>query len=119
MTRRLRQCHRLSVTPDEHRTSTWAWAWAWVAHTVEIYEVRSNSMTVDAQTWITRYSEILGVTPPSDEEIEALLALAGVAAHASERTAAPVSCWVAAKANKSAEEALRAAERLASSLQQA
>jgi len=73
-------------------------------------------MTVDAQTWITRYAEILGVTPPSPTEIEALLALAGVAAHASERMSAPVSCWVAAKANKTAEEALAAAEELAGSL---
>ena len=75
-------------------------------------------MTVEAKTWIARYSEILGVTPPSDAEIDALLALAGVAAHASERTAAPVSCWLAARANKSTEEALTAAEGLATSLPQ-
>jgi hypothetical protein len=74
-------------------------------------------MTVDAQTWLLRYSEILGVDPPSKTEIEALLALAGVAAHASERTAAPVSCWVAARAEKSADEALVAAEALASTLE--
>jgi hypothetical protein len=74
-------------------------------------------MTVDAQTWLMRYSEILGVAPPSEAEIEALLALAGVAAHASERAAAPVSCWVAARAKKSADEALTAAETLASSIQ--
>ena len=73
-------------------------------------------MTIDAQNWLMRYSEILGVTPPNDAEIEALLALAGVAAHASERTAAPVSCWVAARANLSAQQALSAAEALASSL---
>jgi hypothetical protein len=81
------------------------------------YNVRSNSMTVDAETWITRFSEILGVTPPSGAELEELLALAGVAAHASERIAAPVSCWLAAKANQSVEEALAAAQSLASSLQ--
>jgi Domain of unknown function (DUF6457) len=79
--------------------------------------VRSNFMTVDALAWITGFSEILGVSPPSETEIETLLAMAGVAAHASERIAAPVSCWLAAKANKSAEEALAAAETLASSLQ--
>jgi hypothetical protein len=73
-------------------------------------------MTVDAQTWITQFSEILGVTPPNETEIETLLALAGVAAHASERISAPVSCWVTAKANKSLEEALAAAESLAGSL---
>jgi hypothetical protein len=74
-------------------------------------------VTVDAQTWLMRYSEILGVAPPSETEIEALLALAGVAAHASERAAAPVSCWVAARAEKSADEALIAAETLARSIQ--
>jgi hypothetical protein len=74
-------------------------------------------VTVDAQTWLMRYSEILGVAPQSETEIEALLALAGVAAHASERAAAPVSCWVAARAEKSADEALIAAETLARSIQ--
>jgi Domain of unknown function (DUF6457) len=73
-------------------------------------------MSVDAQSWITGFSEILGITPPSETEIEKLLAMAGVAAHASERISAPVSCWLAAKANKSVEEALAAAETLASSL---
>jgi hypothetical protein len=74
-------------------------------------------MTADAQTWITRFAEVLGVTPPSETEIEMLLTLAGVAAHASERTAAPVSCWVAAKSNQSVGAALTAAEALANSLQ--
>jgi hypothetical protein len=74
-------------------------------------------MAVDAQTWINGFSEILGIAPPSETEIEKLLTMAGVAAHASERMAAPVSCWLAAKADKSAEEALAAAETLASSLQ--
>jgi len=74
-------------------------------------------MTVDGPTWVTRYSEMLGVTSPSETEMEALLALAGVAAHASERTSAPVSCWLAARANKSPDEALAAAERLAGSIE--
>jgi Domain of unknown function (DUF6457) len=63
-------------------------------------------MTVDAQAWITGFSEILGLAPPSETEIEKLLAMAGVAAHASERISAPVSCWLAAKSDKSTEEAL-------------
>jgi hypothetical protein len=73
-------------------------------------------MTVDAQTWITGFAEILGLTPPSEAEIEKLLAMAGVAAHASERISAPVSCWLAAKAGKSAAEAWAAAEALADAL---
>ena len=50
---------------------------------------------------------------PSEVEVEHLLELAGVAAHASERTAAPVSCWLAATADLSLQEALSAARRLA------
>ena len=44
-----------------------------------------------------------------------LLDLAGEAAHSSERVAAPVACWVAAKAGVSPEEALRLARELAES----
>jgi hypothetical protein len=73
-------------------------------------------MTVDARTWLTRYSELLGAVPPTETQIEALLAIASLAAHASERAAAPVSCWLAAVAGKSAEEALALAEQLAISL---
>jgi hypothetical protein len=70
-------------------------------------------VNVDAKQWLVGYAEALGVQPPSDSEIDDLLALAGVAAHASERTAAPVSCWLAASAGKSAVEALTAAREVA------
>jgi hypothetical protein len=50
------------------------------------------------QEWIAAYAEKLGIPVPTDTEIEQLLDLAAVAAHASERTAAPVSCWLAARA---------------------
>ncbi|HEY7106105.1 MAG TPA: DUF6457 domain-containing protein [Acidimicrobiia bacterium] len=53
-------------------------------------------MTVDE--WITAYAAALGIARPSDEDVEHLLDLAGIAAHASDRTAAPVSCWLAARA---------------------
>jgi hypothetical protein len=74
-------------------------------------------MTADARTWIERYAKTLGIEPPSAAEVETLLAVAGVAAHASERTAAPVSCWVAATARKSADEALALAKELAATLE--
>jgi len=48
--------------------------------------------------WIEHFAEVLGIAPPTEAETETLLALAGVAAHASERTAAPVACWLAARA---------------------
>ena len=63
--------------------------------------------------WLDDFAAALGTSAPTDAEVEALLALAGVAAHASERTAAPVSCWLAAKAGVAPTEAAEAARRLA------
>jgi Domain of unknown function (DUF6457) len=67
---------------------------------------------VNAREWIDAYAERLGVAAPSDEEFSVLLDLAGVAAHSSERVAAPISCWVAARAGLSPEQALAAARDL-------
>lgn len=64
------------------------------------------------QEWIARFAEALGMPEPRAEQVEAILQLAGAAAHASERTAAPVACWLAATAGLSADEALVRAERL-------
>ena len=73
-------------------------------------------MTTDARAWIDRFAEALGIAPPSEDEVQGLLSLAGVAAHASERTAAPISCWLAATAGIGPEEATRRAQVLADSL---
>lgn len=73
-------------------------------------------MTADARTWLDRYAALLGVDAPSEDQIDTLLALAGVAAHASERTAAPLSCWMAAAAGVAPDEALAAAKQLADQL---
>lgn len=69
-----------------------------------------------ARTWLDRYAEAIGAPALADDEVDALLGLAGVAAHASERTAAPVSTWLAARAGLSPAEAKAAAERLAAEL---
>jgi hypothetical protein len=69
---------------------------------------------VTREEWIIRFAEAAGVRRPSDEEIEELLKLAGIAAHASERTAAPLSCWMAASSDMSLAELIEAAEQLAS-----
>ncbi len=50
------------------------------------------------QEWIERFATTLGVPAPSAEQVDQILRLAGEAAHASERTAAPVACWLAATA---------------------
>jgi hypothetical protein len=73
-------------------------------------------MPPDQRTWIDRFAAVLGVEPLSDPDVDALLALAGTAAHASERTAAPLSCWLAATSGKTPAEALEAAGRLAAEL---
>ena len=73
-------------------------------------------MTVEANEWLQRFAAKLGAEPPSSEEQELLLGLAGVAAHASERTAAPISCWLAARSGASLADATAAARELAEEL---
>ncbi len=62
--------------------------------------------------WITAFAREAGVPAPSTEEIRELLSLAGVAAHASERTAAPLACWIAGRSGLSLAELAAAAERV-------
>ena len=64
---------------------------------------------MNAREWLDAYARELGVDPPTNEEFKVLLDLAGEAAHSSERVAAPVACWVAAKAGVRPEEALERA----------
>ncbi|HUO73362.1 MAG TPA: DUF6457 domain-containing protein [Solirubrobacteraceae bacterium] len=61
---------------------------------------------MNAKEWIAAFAERAGTEPPSPQDFSTLLDLAGVAAHSSERIAAPVACWVAARAGLSPEEAL-------------
>jgi len=66
-----------------------------------------------AADWLERVAEALGVTAPDPAEREALLDLAGVAARASERIAAPLSCWLAGRAGLDPASALELVRRLA------
>ena len=70
---------------------------------------------MNAREWITAYAERLGVQAPGADEFKVILDLAGQAAHASERVAAPVACWVAAQAGVGLEEALRIASEIGES----
>ncbi len=65
-----------------------------------------------SREWITAFADRLGVPVPTDEEFDAALALAGVAAHASERTAAPLACWLAARAGMDLTQACALAEEV-------
>jgi hypothetical protein len=62
--------------------------------------------------WLAAFAAAAGVPAPAADDVEALLELAGVAAHASERTAAPVTCWIAATAGLTPADALALAESL-------
>jgi uncharacterized protein DUF6457 len=65
-----------------------------------------------AEEWLERFAGKLGVEPPTRDEVDALLELASLAAHASERRAAPIACWLAASAGRTPEEAREAAAGL-------
>ena len=63
-----------------------------------------------AKEWLAGFATTLGVEPPSGDQIRDLLNLAGEAAHASERIAAPVACWLVARAGLAPAEALKLLE---------
>ena len=67
---------------------------------------------MNANEWLAAFALRLGTEPPTPEEFSTLLDLAAEAAHSSERVAAPVSCWVAARAGVAPGEALAAAREV-------
>ncbi len=69
-------------------------------------------MVNSSQHWLDDYARRLGVTTPTDAERDAILALAGTAAHASDRTAAPIACWMAAAAGLGVADALTLAREV-------
>lgn len=48
--------------------------------------------------WIDRFAHRLGIDPPDDATVTELLDIAGVAAHSSERIAAPLACYLIGRA---------------------
>lgn len=69
-------------------------------------------MTTTSSQWLEVFSARLGVETPGAQLCQEILALASSAAHASERTAAPVACWLAASAGLSPSEALKLAQEI-------
>jgi hypothetical protein len=67
---------------------------------------------MNANEWLAAFAERIGGQPPSNEEFKQILDLAGVAAHSSERVAAPAACWVAAGAGVDLADALKAAREI-------
>lgn len=70
--------------------------------------------TPTAEEWIEAFATAAGADPPSQSDIDGLLQLASVAAHSSERRAAPIACWIAANAGLDPEQAMRIAEGITS-----
>lgn len=66
--------------------------------------------------WLAVFAEATGRPVPDEATVDALLEVAGVAAHASERTAAPITCWLVGAAGLDVAEARAIADRLAERL---
>lgn len=58
----------------------------------------ADEIPAEVTTWLAAFAERLGVDAPTDDEIDAVLGLAALAARGSARQAAPVACWLAARA---------------------
>ena len=67
------------------------------------------------EEWVAAFAAELGVAPPDAATVEVLLNLAGAAAHASERTAAPIACYLVGLAGADPAVALAAAEEVPAS----
>jgi hypothetical protein len=61
---------------------------------------------VNREEWLRAFCEQIGVEPPTDAEAAELLELAAVAAHSSERPAAPLACWAAGRTGRPVSEFL-------------
>lgn len=63
--------------------------------------------------WVAAFARQLGLEPPDATDAEILLDLAGVAAHASERLAAPLACYLVGRAGVAPADALAIARTVA------
>jgi hypothetical protein len=69
--------------------------------------------TMDPADWLAAFAARLGVEAPDDATVATLLDLAGVAAHASQRTAAPIACYLVGRAGLGPADALDRARGIA------
>jgi hypothetical protein len=53
------------------------------------------------EEWVRAFCAELGVDAPTADEEAQLLELASIAAHSSERPAAPLACWAAGRTGRS------------------
>ena len=69
---------------------------------------------MDAAEWIGAFAGELGQPAPNEEQIAQILKLAAVAAHSSERIAAPVATYLAGVTGRPLDELIALAEELSS-----
>jgi molybdenum cofactor guanylyltransferase len=81
-------------------------------NTPEELAAASLRLMPSAEEWIEAFATALGRPAPTEAERQSMLKLASVAAHASERRAAPIACWLAAAAGMDLDEAIELAQRL-------
>jgi hypothetical protein len=67
---------------------------------------------MNAPDWLAAFALKLGLPAPTKDELETVLDLAGEAAHASQRIAAPVATWLVGRAGLSLEEGMRLAREV-------
>jgi hypothetical protein len=65
-----------------------------------------------AQEFLAAFAAQVGVPAPTAHEFDTLLEVASLAAHSSERLAAPLACWMGGASGMSAAELLAAARRV-------
>ena len=65
-----------------------------------------------AEEWVRTFAERAGAQAPDPELIDEILKLASVAAHSSERKAAPIACWIAGTTGRPVSELRAVAEAL-------
>ena len=53
------------------------------------------------EEWVRKFAAQLGADAPDQADLDEILKLASIAAHASERTAAPIACWVGGRTGRS------------------
>jgi hypothetical protein len=67
---------------------------------------------MNAREWIDAFAAEIGAESPTNEDMKELLDLAATAAHASERIAAPIACYIAGRDGRSIAELHAAAQRV-------
>ncbi len=65
-----------------------------------------------ATDWLAGFAERIGLPAPTQDEVDTLLELAGVAAHASQRIAAPIACWLVGRTDLTPGDALAIAKEI-------